>query len=292
MPDTFFVILNPACGRGQGERLLPQIEYFLALHQLDFEIYKTSQPLEATRVANEASAKFSVVVAAGGDGTVNEVANGLVGTNAAFGVIPIGSGNDFAKCLHLAPDVSPSIQALKNGHRRRVDIAKLNDRYFVNGLGIGLDGAAAHRNRSIKKLKGKAAYLWSAVYEALHYKAQTIKMRSESWQYEGIFMMAGASNGQCHGGDFLLAPQAKIDDGLLDIHLITNMHPLRRLRQIPKVKKGQHLTLPEVHMHRSPWLEFSSSQTLLAHLDGEPFVVSPGTTRIELIPNGFTVISG
>lgn len=291
MDDRFFVILNPFSGRGQGTRCLPEIEHELRAHQLSYEIHQTRKPLEATEVARQASKNFSVIVAAGGDGTVNETVNGLVSSNAAFGVIPIGSGNDFAKCLHLLPNVADAVRALKNGKRRQVDIAKINNRYYVNGLGIGLDGAVAHRNRAIRKLRGRVAYLWSAVSEALTYKAQTIRMQTEQWHYEGDFMMAGASNGHCHGGDFLLAPNAKVDDGLLDIYLVTDMHPLRRLRKIPTIKKGQHLTLPEVQMHTASWLEFASSEKLLAHLDGEPFVIEPGIARVEVLPKSLTVIS-
>jgi diacylglycerol kinase (ATP) len=117
-------------------------------------------------------------------------------------------------------------------------------------------------------------------------------MRTPLWGFEGLFMMAGASNGHCHGGDFLLAPHAKVDDGLLDIHLITDMHPLRRLRQIPKVKKGEHITLAEVQMHQAPWLEFSSTEKLLAHLDGEPFTIIPGISRVEILPAELQVIVG
>jgi YegS/Rv2252/BmrU family lipid kinase len=291
MAERYFVILNPACGRGAGRRLLPQIKNTLDRERLEYTLQLTDKPLEASLFAREAAEKFSVVVAAGGDGTVNEVANGLMGSGVAMGVLPIGSGNDFAKCLHLTPDLTMAVRTLKDARRRHVDIARLGARYFANGLGIGLDGAASHRNRAIKYLRGKVAYLWAAICEALQYHALPLQLKTPHWEYSGQFLMAGASNGHCHGGDFLLAPNAQIDDGLLDIHLITDMRPVRRLLQIPKVKKGQHLSLPEVHMHQAPWVELSSPHRLLAHLDGEPFVLEPGVTRVELIPRGLAVIS-
>ncbi|MBI1743312.1 diacylglycerol kinase family lipid kinase [Candidatus Acetothermia bacterium] len=292
MGEKFFIILNPACGRGQGRKLLTQLQQELAKQKLEYELYRTERPIDATKAATEAGKRFSVVVAAGGDGTVNEVVNGLVGTGVAFGVIPIGSGNDFAKCLNVPPDVRAAVQILKNAKRRCVDIAKLGDRYFTNGLGIGLDGAISHRNRAIKYLHGKAAYMWAAVSEACSYRASSIQMKTPSWEYSGRFLLAGASNGHCHGGDFLLAPHAKIDDGLLDIHLVTDMKPLRRLMQIPKVKQGQHLTLPEVQMHQAPWLELTTEVPLLAHLDGEPFLMQPGQVRVHVVSEIFEVISG
>jgi YegS/Rv2252/BmrU family lipid kinase len=312
MAERFFVILNPTCGRGQGERLLPRVRAALDQHRLDYRLYCTARAGEAIEVAVKASRDFSVIVAAGGDGTVNEVANGVMGSEAAVGVIPIGSGNDFAKSLSVPPDLSKAVAILQKAQRRRVDLARLVERLgdlptridsqcrtdvagkspiFTNGLGIGLDGAVSHRNRVIKHLKGELAYLWAAVREALAFRALPLELRTPDWSYTGTVLLAGASNGRFQGGDFMLAPQAEVDDGLLDVHLITDMQPLRRLMQIPKVRRGEHLSLPEVTILKAPWLELSSSVRLPAHLDGEPLFLEPGRVRVEVLPGGLEVIS-
>lgn len=293
--EAYLIIINPVAGRGRTKEISPVLLAKLRSRGLPFEARLTKEPGEATEIAEEAVEEgFTHIVAVGGDGTAHEVANGLLATSrpAALGVIPTGSGNDFAKAVGIPLELSRAVETLAHNRRRLVDLGRLEGRYFVNGLGIGLDGAVSHRYQRMKRLSGELGYLWGAIHEALTFKAFHLVLETPDWSYQGPALLAGASNGQYQGGNFQLTPHAAIDDGLLDVYVIGDMHPLRRLIEIPKVRRGAHLGLKEVEIRRSLWVEITSERPLLAHMDGEPFTLVPGRHRVGVVPQGLEVICG
>jgi len=290
------LIVNPVAGRGKTEELAPALFGRLKACGLPFEARFTKGPDEATEIAKEAAEEgFTRLVAVGGDGTAHEVANGLLAASnkpAALGVIPTGSGNDFAKAIGIPLELSEAVETLAHNHRRRIDLGRLGGRYFVNGLGIGLDGAVSHRYRRMKHLSGELGYLWGAIHEALTFKAFDLGLSTPGWSFRGPALLAGASNGQYQGGNFRLTPHASVEDGQLDVYVILDIAPLRRLIEIPKVRRGAHLALKEVEIHRAPWAEIALERPLPAHMDGEPFTLGPGKHHVEVVPQGLEVISG
>jgi diacylglycerol kinase (ATP) len=288
----YLLIVNPVAGRGRAQALLPALQHMLHEKRLSYELRLTSRPGEATTLAAEGiRAGFVRVVAVGGDGTVHEVATALVGTQAALGVIPAGSGNDFCKAVEIPLNLSRAVAVLVHDQRRCTDVGRLGPRYFVNGLGMGLDGAVSHRYRQQHRLRGELGYLWAAIHEALTFQAIPMELTMPGWSYWGPALLLGASNGPYHGGNFKLAPDARVDDGLFDVYIIQDMHPLRRLLQIPKVRRGTHLSLKEVQIRRAPWVEIASCQAIPAHMDGEPFELPAGQHLIEILPHSLEVIS-
>jgi diacylglycerol kinase (ATP) len=295
MTDECFVIVNLLAGRGRCRRLWPSIERALRSSQLPFRHVFTQAPGAAIEIARRAAEDFSVVVAVGGDGTIHEVATGLMGSSAKLGIIPAGTGNDFVKMLGIPPkDPIGAIEILHSGLPRRVDVGRVGERYFVNGLGVGLDGAVAWRVWRSWRWPALAPwiYLYAAVREALFFRSSDVEIVAPDWEASGRLLMVGASNGRYHGGDFLLVPHAEIDDGLFDVYMIADMAPFRRLREIPKTRRGEHITLPEVQIRRAPWVEIVSKKPLLGHLDGEPVEFPAGRLRVELLPKALEVISG
>lgn len=291
-------IANPIAGRGRTRRRLPALEARLRARGVPFDLCLTAGPGDAARLAREAAqAGAEVITAVGGDGTVHEVVNGLLSLSqprpqgVALGVIPTGSGNDFCKAIGVPPDPEEALSALLRGRARRVDVFRLGERFVVNGLGIGLDGAVSHRYRRLRRLRGEAGYLWSAVCEALTFPAFPGRVRTPDWHYEGRVLFTGVSNGPYHGGDFRLAPTARVDDGELDVHVVDDMSPLKRLVRIPGVRRGTHLKLPEFRLRRAPWVEFHIEKRVPAHMDGEPFWLEPGRHRVEILPKALTVIA-
>ena len=295
MSDECFVIVNLLAGRGRCRRLWPAIERALRSSQLPFRHVFTEAPGAAIEIARRAAKNFSVVVAVGGDGTIHEVATGLMGSSAKLGIIPAGTGNDFVKMLGIPPkDPLRAIEILQQGQTRRVDIGRVGERYFVNGLGVGLEGAIAWRVfRSWRwPMLARWIYLYAAIYEALYYRSSEVEIRTLSWQHSGKLLMVGASNGRYLGGDFQLAPHAEVDDGLFDVYMISDMAPLRRIREIPKARRGEHITLPEVQIKRADRVEIISESSLVGHLDGEPTEFAAGKIQIELLPKALEVIVG
>ncbi|MCL6642325.1 MAG: diacylglycerol kinase family lipid kinase [Candidatus Bipolaricaulota bacterium] len=293
MTDECFVIVNLLAGRGRCRRLWPSIER--ALSRLPFRHVFTQATGAATEIARRAAKDFSTIVAVGGDGTIHEVAAGLMGSQAKLGIIPAGTGNDFVKMLDIPPkDPIRAIEILTSGLPRRVDVGRVGERYFVNGLGVGLDGAVAWRVFRSWRWPALARwiYLYAAIREALFFRSSDIEIVAPDWRASGRLMMVGASNGRYHGGDFLLVPHAQVDDGLFDVYMIADMSPFRRLREIPKTRRGEHISLPEVQIRRAPWVEILTEQPLLGHLDGEPTEFSAGRLRVELLPKALEVIGG
>jgi len=293
MGDECFVIVNLLAGRGRCRRLWPTIERALRSSRLSFRHVFTEAPGAAIAVAQRAANDFATVVAVGGDGTIHEVATGLMGTATRLGIIPAGTGNDFVKMLGIPPlDPVSAVAILEAGHTKAVDVGRIGERYFVNGFGVGLDGAIAWRVFRSWRWPGLArwTYLYAAVREALFFRSSDVEITAPDWRVSDTLLMVGASNGRYHGGDFKLVPDAEIDDGLFDVYMISDMPPLRRLREIPKTRRGEHISLPEVQIKRAPWIEILSKKPLLGHLDGEPTEFPAGKLQITLLPKALTVI--
>lgn len=262
------------------------------LKNIPYEFRFTSRPGEATEIAMQSiNQGFSHIVSIGGDGTAHEVINGIAGSSLIFGMVPAGSGNDFPKAAGIPLDIPKAIKVLANQKTRRLDIGSLGNKYFINGLGIGLDGAVAFRFNEMKRFRGELGYLWGAIQETMKFKGFQVSVKTPGWNFSGTALLLGASNGQYHGGNFRLAPNAKADDGLLDIYVFEDMSRLKRIINLPKVRKGNHLNINGVHLKQVPKAEIILDRELKAHLDGETILLKPDTYKIEVLPKALEIIS-
>ncbi len=288
---NYIFIVNPTAGHGRTNNAFGMIKEVIENKNVHCEFKFTSEAGQATEFAKDAVAEgFTHVISVGGDGTSHEVVNGLIGSSVVFGVVPCGSGNDFPKAASIPLDTMLAIETVFSGRERAVDIGKLGDSYFINGLGIGLDGAVSHRFKKLKLLRGPLGYLLVSVQEALTFKGFPARVKIDDWNYEGTLLLTGASNGLYQGG-FKLAPDAKIDDGLLDFHIIKDMSIINRLIKIPKVLEGSHSDLKEVEIKRATNMEISLESKIPAHMDGEPFYLEEGSHKIEIVPSVLRILS-
>lgn len=184
-----------------------------------------------------------------------------------------------------------AVNILFSGQKRKVDIGYLNNRFFINGLGIGLDGAVSHRFKNLKRLRGELGYLFCALQEAVSFKGFQVKIDTGDWSYDGRALLAGASNGPFQGGNFRLTPDAKVDDGKLDLYVFDDMPVIKRILQMPKVRQGKHTELPDIHIRQSSCMKITTFETLPAHMDGEPFELSQGTHEVKIKPLGLEVLT-
>ena len=290
-PNYIFLI-NPTAGQGRTNNAFDIINDIISDKHVKCEFKFTSKPGEAGQLA-EAAVKqgFSHIISVGGDGTSHEVVNGMMGSSAVFGVVPSGSGNDFPKAASIPLDIKKAVEIVFSGNEKKIDIGKLGNRYFINGLGIGLDGSVAHRFKKLKYLRGQLGYLLGSVQQALTFKGFQAEVKIDDWTYQGPLLLTGASNGLYQGGKFKLAPEARIDDGLLDFHIIKDMSIFNRLIKIPKVLEGSHADLDEVSIKRAAKMELTLEGKMPAHTDGEPFYLEKGTHEIELLPSGLKIMS-
>lgn len=287
----YLFIVNPKAGKGLTRKIVPMLEREAAKRGIENKFVYTEAQGDGEAIARSAHASgFTHVVGVGGDGTSHEIVNGLIGTGPIFGTVPSGSGNDFPRAAEIPVDPEKAVQAVFDGRVRSVDVGRLGGKYFINGLGFGLDGAVAHRFKSFRILGGQPAYFISSVIEALTFKSFLADITIDDFSFSGQVLLTGASNGHSQGG-FWLAPDAAVDDGVLDFHLIRDMEPLSRLVKIPKVLKGNYREINEMDIICGQSMEITVHDNIPAHMDGQTFFLVPGIHRIEIVPGALKVMS-
>ncbi len=305
------VILNPITGQGQGLQALPRVQAELRRHGITFDLSLTQGPGHAIQLAQEAAlAGYDCVVAVGGDGTVNEVTNGLVAAAQARGiwehgdpagtlaVIPIGSGNDFAFALGLrSHDIPGACDRIAAGRQRIVDIAHVvDDRpielYFCNNLGSGFDAAVNIEARKLKRVRGFLLYFVALIRTVfLYYRVPLTRITCGEERLSLPILMASIANGPRTGGGFLMAPKARVDDGLLDLCVARQVSRLGILRLIPHFIRGTHEGEPPIQMLRADHILIETEEGLPVHVDGEVFRTAAYRLDVHMWPQRLRVIS-
>ncbi len=292
------LIVNPVAGRGHTARVEPYIRRIFEGLGVSFDVQHTSAPLEATALAERASLEgCPLVVAVGGDGTVNEVLNGLARAHAnggplgTLGVIPTGSGNDFEYMLRTADGLESACRRLAEGKARLIDIGRIGDRYFANGVGIGFDAAVNIASRKYHWLRGLPLYLLAVLETTfVSYRAPTVTIDYDGQVSTAPMLMISVTNGRRFGGGFLVTPQAEMDDGLLDLCLAREVGRLGILGMIPHFIRGTHIDKPPVKMARARRVVVTSSDNLPAHVDGEIYCTDAHRLEIEILPRRLQVV--
>lgn len=246
------------------------------------DVLRTERPGHAVELAVEASragARHLVIV--GGDGTVHEAANGLLRSDSetALGVVPIGSGNDFAKLLGVF-GLSPAaaVARIVTALSRRFDAGRVLDEWFVNSAGFGFGPAVVRARNRMTALHGFLSYLVPIVRTFFSFKPQLLDLAAPGFRERGHMMMVEVCNGTTAGGSYRFAPGADPADGKLDVCLVRRVSLPRFLLAIPRVLLGTHTTMREVALFRTAKLVIRSPEhPLVMHLDGE--LREPGTTE-------------
>jgi diacylglycerol kinase (ATP) len=310
MPTDFYVIFNPMASRGGAARTRAAIEKTFRDVGARCELVTTERRGHATELAARAAREgWPAVVAVGGDGAVHEVANGLMQAadgdepTIPMGVIPVGSGNDFIKLLKL-PVHRPAdaVRQVVRATPRRVDIGRVVKQtaggapagvwYFTNGIGVGFDAQVATHARAIQRLRGAAIYTWAILKTLSDLRSPRIQVIVDGRQIaDRPLILTTVSNGPCHGGSFWLCPNARIDDGVLDV-LIADARSLPNLlRLLPLVVFGKHLDQRGVEMHHGTRVTLRSETPLPIHADGEIVADWVQELEIELLPGRLTVLA-
>jgi YegS/Rv2252/BmrU family lipid kinase len=290
------VILNPIAGRGAGARLSREIRDRLRSHGLGFELIHTCGPGHATDLAREAVANGSdCVVAVGGDGTSNEVLNGLMEAGAgpsgpALGILPIGTGNDLAFSAGLSLDLREAYQVISGSRSRVFDVGWIRadneaPRYFGNGTGMGFDAMANIESRKITRLRGFAVYL-IAVLKTLtfYYQAPLTTIQVDDQTIVQPSLLVSIMNGHRVGGSFYVTPDAEMDDGVFDVCIGRQMSRLRMVGFVPQFLRGTHTGDKLVTMARGRRVMVDSETPWAAHVDGEIYGVGARRYEVEILP--------
>lgn len=272
-------IVNPISGKGKTLKAVDRIKKVCEEENLDYEIYFTEYPKDATKIARKYRFTKNTIYSVGGDGTLNEVLNGIVGTKNLLGVIPAGSGNDFYKTLSKIDEEYPVI-----------DIGKVNDRYFINIISIGIDAEVANNVSLMKKRKVPTNQIYNAslIYTFFKYKYKDIELSiDEKEQKKGKCTILTICNGQVYGGGYKIAPSAKLTDGYFDVYYVEKVNKPQLPSLINMLKQGIHEKHNKVHKSQATKIKFKCDKELVCNIDGE--IMTAKKFNVKIIPNAITI---
>lgn len=290
MKKRALFVINPISGGKSKEKVPELIARHLSKELFETEIVFTKAQAQAHGIAKEACKDHDLIVAVGGDGTVNEIASALAGSNTVFGILPYGSGNGLSRFLNIPMDVAAAIKTLNHWKVETIDGAKVNGKWFFNMAGMGFD---AHISEvfSHQKSRGFSTYLKSSIQEVTNYKPQLYKMNIDGQHYEREAFMLSFANSSQYGNNAHVSPHASVQDGLIDVCVIKPF-PLYRfpemgLRMFTKTADKSDF----VEIIKAKHVEVMREEAGPVHIDGEPIIL--GTqAEIQVVPQILNVIVG
>lgn len=291
------VILNPSAGQRDRRHELKVAMAYLEDHGWQLSLRETHGPEEATTYAHQAVAEgYGVVIAAGGDGTVSEIANGLAGSEVALGMFPIGTTNVWALQMGIPPfwplrqhSLLEAAKVLAEGHTRRVDLGQINGRYFLLWAGVGLDATITEEvEPEAKKRLGALAFVIAGVMVAKEFAGTKVRVTIDGCEVNRRAILIVASNAQRYAGIMRLAARASLDDGLLDVLIFKGQGFPATLRHLFSVLTNRHLRDPQVEYYQAQRVKISAAKPLSVHADDEPFTTTP--VEIGIVPRTLRVV--
>lgn len=290
-----FAIVNPAAGHGRGARLARTIGEEFEAAGMTLEVAVSPGPGEIARLASAAvDDGHTVVLAVGGDGTANEVANGIVGGPAALALYPIGSGNDLARSLGYPRGRARAHLArwlVTEARRRTIDVGEVNGRVFLNAAGVGIDGHVAERVVATERVIGPrwAAYLIGSLISIATYRPQRMEVRIDGEPRSGRFLTIVASNGRFFGSGMQPAPRARLDDGMLDVTVAGDLSKVASVAALARLYFGKHENGTTIVTRPAREVEIDLPRTVPMEVDGE--VARADHVRIGVRPRALDVLA-
>lgn len=296
------VIINPTAGANKTYKRWPQLNRLLDHIGLSFEHQYTEGAGHAIEIARDAASDgYRYLVAVGGDGTVNEVANGILNSGNArsvsFGVISTGTGSDFARSIGMPTDYVNACSALTSTKRMVIDAgiveyyknSQKTQRYFVNAAGIGFDAAAVESTEKIPKyFGGTIPYLAGLLRTLIGYRNKSVVMDINDSSKSAKILSVIVANGNYLGGGMHVAPDAVMDDSLLDVVVIGDVGKFDLLKSLPMIYKGTHGDHPKVTIEKAAEVFIDTSERVLVHADGE--LLGEGPASFKLLPSALSLV--
>lgn len=272
----YVFIINPASGKTDYDKIKENI--IKTLENEEYEIYETKAPKEATEIASRfKNEENTIVYTVGGDGTLNEVVNGIAEGKCKLGIIPTGSGNDFYRTLKEAQTENV-----------RLDLGKVNGRYFINIASVGMDAETCNNANKIKsKIKLQSSYYLALIHTFLTFKSKSLKLKIDKNVYAGDYIIAAICNGKYYGGGFKIAPVASFDDNQFDIYLVSKAGKLKLIKILLALLKSEHEKYNEVRKYTGKNITITSENNLIVNIDGE--ITISKNIEIEMIEDALII---
>jgi len=295
------IIVNPAAGANSTHRKWPSIQSLLRKTGLSFDFQFTEGKGHGIELAKAAASDgYRYLVAVGGDGTIHEVANGIMlaaePQNTSLGIICTGTGSDFSRAIGIPHDYTQACSSLKTPRKIVIDIGlvefhikgQLCRRYFINSAGVGFDAETVASVEKLPKfIGGTLPYLTGLFYSFIGYRNKLFTFKIGEKQEQKRILSLVVANGGYFGGGMHIAPGAKLDDSLFDVVIMGNFGKLEILKNLPQVYKGTHLSHPKVRLERNTRISIESKQKFRIQADGE--ILGEGPVSFSLIPQALTL---
>lgn len=276
------LITNTLAGNGRAIELAYQIQSILKKRGIEYRIFKEHD-------WNDEVYHFDQAWIVGGDGTVNYFVNQYHDIKKPLCIFNGGTGNDFYALLYGNMPLENQISKALNSKPKSIDAGKCNDRYFLNGVGLGFEGAVAKSMTGTKKFHGKISFMLHILKHIFSYRESAYAIKTEGKESIQTCLMISIANGKRYAGGFYVAPLADPQDGLFEVIMVNKLPVFNRLRYLPVIEKGKHLSLPFITYFQTKKIVISSTDSIIqAHLDGE--YLEAKELVIELLPAHFNFI--
>jgi len=285
-------LVNPSSGRGTGRSHLDRLRVLAAKLGAGLCVSRKVSDLweQARRAADDGVERLLV---AGGDGTMHYAVQGLAGTGCALGVIPLGSGNDLAGTLGAPPDLDAAVERAMSGEVRRIDLLRVGETVSVSYAGVGFDSEVTRYANEVKFLRGPLIYFYSVIHTLITFVPPRMRVVWDGGEFEGRVMFTVVNNLPRFGGGMRIAPDARIDDGLLDLVIVKEVPKPVLLSIFPKVYNGKHVSHPAVRIVRTRRAEITIDRTMTLYGGGEPLreMRAGEPVVVEVVPGGLAVVT-
>ncbi|MDP8206757.1 MAG: diacylglycerol kinase family lipid kinase [Candidatus Electryonea clarkiae] len=282
---NILVLVNPTAGGGRTMKLLPSVKLWLAETPHSFEFKISGSREDIIRTTEDAVEKnYDAILAFGGDGTFHDIVSFAKEDGPAFGLIPGGRGNDFVRNLNYPKELKNICQGFGNPVFRKIDLPSVNGIPFLSIAGAGIDGEISREVRDGKcRMGGTICYIWYLLKTLVSYKAMQLEIELDGKRINEFAILAAVANGSYFGGGMQLVPEAKMDDGWLDLIILRNMSKLKIMRKFPMIYSGSHIPDVDIVLHRAKKISIKSDREAELYADGEPLTNLPATFEIGQI---------
>lgn len=271
--DKILFIINPIAGGGRAKRLVPIIDNFMKSIGVDYNIVLTEKSRDGINIAKKGLKKgYKKIVAVGGDGTVNEVALGILEYGeGTLGIIPSGTGNDFARTLNIPFNIEEAIEIIIKGINKKVDVGMVNGDLFLNIASIGFDSVVVKNTEKIKKrLKSGIAYFIGVLITLVGFKDINTRLEIDNMLIDKDIFLVAVGNGKYYGGGLKVLPMARVEDGYFHICVVNKMSKLKLLFLLPTIIKGKHIKFKKhVEIFKAKKVRIFTKNITYLNIDGE-----------------------
>jgi YegS/Rv2252/BmrU family lipid kinase len=283
------IIVNPSAGGGRARKALPELESALRDRRLDYRIMLTTSLEHGREEALRAAAGGEIPVVMSGDGLIGQIGGALAGRDATMGVIPGGRGNDLARVLGIPTEIRGAVGVLADGATRTIDVGEVNDRRFLGIASCGFDSDANRIANQARFVRGNLVYLYAALRALAAWKPAHFELLLDDEARSFTGYSVAVANSKAFGGGMFIAPDAELDDGMLDVVCIGQGGKLHFLANLPKVFKGRHVDNDEVTVLRCARITINADRPFAVYADGDHLADLPATIR--LLPRALNVIA-